>query len=197
MTKLEDSLKMAKIEIDELNKEKKQLKAHNARKHTGYEAEYEEVLIEKQRMANEIVKLQTEKDILLAKVTTLEKKAEEHSVVDECIKDAMCEGNCERVGCSMAQLQKLSVMKKQGGGRNSPVEEASTFRCPQCNYKSGRESELQHHMKNKHAVLPSCPFCLVGFCNQNILRKHIEEQHSENTQVVREWTYSDLEWRQQ
>ena len=82
MTKLEDNLKLAKLEIDELIKEKKQLKAHNARKHAGYENEYEEVLMEKQRMSNEIVKLQTERDILLAKVTTLEQKAEDNEVVD-------------------------------------------------------------------------------------------------------------------
>ena len=112
--------------------------------------------------------------------------AEEKNVIDECIKDATCEGNCEHVGCSMAQLQKLSGMKKQGGGRNSPVEEASTFRCPQCNYRSGRDTELQNHVKNKHSILTSCPFCLVGFINQDVLRKHIEEQHSENTEVVRE-----------
>ena len=59
MTKLEDNLKIARIEIDELNREKKQTKAHNARKHAGYEAEYEEVLVEKQRMSLEIVKLQS------------------------------------------------------------------------------------------------------------------------------------------
>ena len=93
---------MARIEIDELNREKKQTKAHNTRKHAGYEAEYEEVLVEKQRMSLEIVKLQSEKDILLAKVLTLETMAEEKNVIDECIKDATCEGNCEHVGCSMA-----------------------------------------------------------------------------------------------
>ena len=86
----------------------------------------------------------------------------------------------------MAQLQKLSMMKKQGGGRNSPVEEASPFRCPQCNFKSVREGELQQHMKNKHCILTSCPFCLIGFYNQDVLRKHIDEQHSENRQIVRE-----------
>ena len=134
----------------------------------------------------EMVKLQSEKDILLAKVLTLETKVENINVVDECIEDAFCKGDCEHVGCSMAQLQKLSSMKKQGGGRNSPVEEASPFRCPQCNFKAGRDSELENHMKNKHSSWPSCPFCLVGLKNQGSLRKHIEDNHSENTQVVRE-----------
>ena len=49
MTKLEDSLKMTRIEFDELNREKKQLKAHTVRKHAGYEAVYEEIFKEAQK----------------------------------------------------------------------------------------------------------------------------------------------------
>ena len=57
MTKLENDLKMANIEIIELKQERKQLKAHNARKQAGYEADYEEILVEKQRVSIEMVTL--------------------------------------------------------------------------------------------------------------------------------------------
>ena len=47
----------------------------------------------------ELVKIQSETDILLAKVIQLEKKAEDNNVINECVKDKICEGNCEHVGC--------------------------------------------------------------------------------------------------
>ena len=49
-----------------------------------------------------LLKVQEEKDLLIAKVSGLEKSNEE---VDECIEDAICQGNCEHVGCSMASLK--------------------------------------------------------------------------------------------
>ena len=72
MTELEIKLRLALEEITELKQEKKQQKAHNARKHAGYESDYEEILVEKQRIEVEIGKIQSEKDLLLAKVESLE-----------------------------------------------------------------------------------------------------------------------------
>ena len=80
----------------------------------------EVVVIEKQRISVELLKVQEEKDLLIAKVSSLEKTNEE---VDECIEDAICQGNCEHVGCSMAQLKNLSLMKQNGGRRTSPMQQ--------------------------------------------------------------------------
>ena len=41
-------------------------------------------------------------------------------------------------------------------------------------------------MRREHSNYPSCPFCLIGFYNQLALNQHIENYHSENTQIVRE-----------
>ena len=94
--------------------EKKQLKAHNTRKHAGYEAQYNEILVEKQRMSVEMIKLQSEKDLLQAKVTALENSVNENPV-DECVDDIRCDGNCEHVDCNRKQAQRLKELKDQGG----------------------------------------------------------------------------------
>ena len=80
----------------------------------------EEVVIEKQRISVELLKVQEEKDLLIAKVSSLEKTNEEE---DECIEDAICPGNCDHVGCSMAQLKNLNLMKQKGGRRTSPMQQ--------------------------------------------------------------------------
>ena len=50
MTQLEVNLRLAKEEIEQLKQEKKQLKAHNSRRHAGYEADYDELLLEKEKI---------------------------------------------------------------------------------------------------------------------------------------------------
>ena len=57
----------------------------------------------------ELVKLQSEKDLLLAKVASMTDDNDANEV-DECIKDIVCEGNCKHVGCGMTQLQRLNFM---------------------------------------------------------------------------------------
>ena len=59
---LEEDLRLAKKEIVDLKEEKKQLKAHNDRKHRGYEEEYEELLKEASRIKAEMVKALSDKD---------------------------------------------------------------------------------------------------------------------------------------
>ena len=110
-------------------------------------------------------------------------------MVDECVKDARCEGDCEHVACNTAQLQRLNLLKNQGGRRNSPSENASPFaliNCPQCNYSSRNKNEIEAHVSKDHGIHPSCPFCLIGFFHLTALKKHIEEMHKENTAVSRE-----------
>ena len=51
----------------------------------------------------EMVKLQSDRDLLLAKVTALEQNNAVDEV-DECIEDVACQGNCEHVGCGVSQL---------------------------------------------------------------------------------------------
>ena len=119
MTKLETDLRLAEEEIVELKQEAKHLKSHNARKQAGFQAEYEEILIEKQRINVEMVKLQSQNDTLLAKVESLE-SIEKEDNVDECVINVTCEGDCEHVRCNVSQAQRLHDMKSQGGRRNSP-----------------------------------------------------------------------------
>ena len=185
---LEIELRIAREEIAELKQEKKQLKAHNTKKHSGYEAQYDEILLEKQRICGEMVKLQSENDLLHAKVTALENRVKGNEV-DECIKNVRCEGDCEHMGCNRLQAQRLQEMKEQGGRRQSPGEQADftvKIYCPQCNFTCRQKSELTEHVKMNHSHLPSCPFCLIGFFNQPSLRKHNEEYHNENTPIIRE-----------
>ena len=187
-SQLEIDLKIARDEIGELMQEKKQLKAHNTRKHAGYEALYNEILVEKQRMSVEMIKLQSEKDLLQAKVTSLENSVNENQV-DECVANIRCDGNCEHIDCNRKQAQRLKELKDQGGKRQSPGEQASftvKINCPQCNFTCKQKNDLNEHVKRNHNNFPSCPFCLIGFYNQPSLRRHIEEYHNENTQIIRE-----------
>ena len=110
MSKLEEDLKLAKQEIVDLKEDRKQLKSHNDRKHKGYESEYDELLKESSKMKDELNKILSEKYILLAKVNSLKKNSDERQV-DECVKDANCQGNCEHVKCNTAQLQRLNILK--------------------------------------------------------------------------------------
>ena len=191
------NLLLVREELVQLKKEKILLKAHNARKHAGYEAELNYILVEKQRFSVEMVKLQSDRDLLLAKVTALEQNNAVDEV-DECIEDVACQGNCEDVGCGMSQLQKLNNMKNQGGRRESPVEgtaNTNCFYCPQCGFRSKQKSDIEAHVKKEHDKLPSCPFCLVGFQHQAALKRHVEEQHKENTEILRERQLSVRERR--
>ena len=188
ISELKQDLFLAKQEIAQMKSESKLLKAHNARKQAGYEAELEEVVIEKQRFSVELTKLQSEKELLLAKITTMEKKNEVAEEVDECIEDAFCQGNCEHVGCSLAQLRSLSLMKEQGGERTSPLQQViqtAKIKCPQCSFSSNQKREIDNHVINTHNNRPSCPFCLVKFNTEEVLQKHIEDRHKENRQVIR------------
>ena len=188
MSKLEEDLKLAKQEIVDLKEDRKQLKSHNDRKHKGYELEYDELLKESSKMKDEINKILSEKYILLAKVNSLEKNSDDKDV-DECVKDVNCQGNCEHVKCNTAQLQRLNILKNQGGRRNSPLETASIsdlINCPQCNFTSRNKNKIEAHVRRVHGTQPSCPFCLVGFYNLTALKNHIQENHKENTAVNRE-----------
>ena len=122
------NLLLVREELVQLKKEKILLKAHNVRKHAGYEAELNDILVEKQRFSVEMVKLQSDRDLLLAKVTALEQNNAVDKV-DECIEDVACQGNCEHVGCGISQLQRLNNMKNQGGRRESPVEGTANTNC--------------------------------------------------------------------
>ena len=187
VSQLEEDLRLAKFEIAELKEDRKQLKAHNDIKHKGYESEYDELLKESSKMKEEMNKMLSEKHLLLAKVNSLETFNNE-KVVDECVKNASCDGDCEHVACNTAQLQRLNILKNQGGNRNSPSENASTsaLNCPQCNYSSRNKNNIETHVRKDHGTHPSCPFCLIGFFHLTALKKHIEEVHKENTAVIRE-----------
>ena len=154
INELKITLARTKEEVTELIKEKGQLKAHNARKHAGYEAEINEIIIEKDRYKVQLIKLQSEKDLLQAKVTSMQNDNDANEV-DECIEDIVSEGNCEHVGCGMAQLQRLNVMKNQVGRWNSPAENVTNsklFYCPQCNWASRPQpgSSWVHHEELPH-----------------------------------------------
>ena len=182
MTRLETNLRQAKEEIVELKQEAKHLKLHNARKQAGFQSEYEEILLEKQRVNIEMVKLQSQNNILIAKVESLE-SLEKENQVDECVANVACDGDCQHVKCNVDQAQRLQDMKNLGGRRNSPVEYGKTnpmIKCPQCNFKSTRKSEVEDHVKKTHSINYNCPFCLIGFSNHESLGRHIDNYHSEN-----------------
>ena len=177
VSQLEEDLRLAKFKISELKEDRKQLKAHNDGTHKGFESEYDELLKEPSKNKEEMNKMPSEKHLLLAKVNSLENFNNE-KVVDECVKDARCEGDCEHVACNTAQLQRLNILKNQGGRRSSPSENASpsAFKnCPQCNYSSRNKKEIEAHVRKDHGTHPSCPFCLIGFFHltalKNILRR--------------------------
>ena len=112
-----------------------------------------------------------------------------YSDTDECVVNATCEGNCEHVGCSLTQLQRLNTMKGQGARRNSPqaqVVKTPWIHCTQCNFSSRKKDDVKNHVEKEHISDKSCPFCLVGFHHEAALKRHVEMYHKENTAVVRE-----------
>ena len=94
MRELEEDLRLAKHEI---KKDRSILKANNDRKHKGSESEYDELLNEAFAFREELNKLQSEKEMISAKLISLEKNKSENEV-DECVVNVACEGNCSNVG---------------------------------------------------------------------------------------------------
>ena len=184
---LEEDLKLAKQEISELKAESQELKTHNKRKFKGYETEYEELLIETNKVVQELNKVQNERDIAITKIDNM-KKIDEEEEVDECIKDSFCQGDCEHVGCTVDKAQRLKNMKDLGGRRTSPVEEVirtPKFRCPQCNFTTTNKNGLDNHVNTVHSTLPTCRICYVGFHHQAALKRHMQIYHnSENRPSV-------------
>ena len=182
ISELEEDLKLVKTQVETVNADSQKLKAHNTRKFNGYKAEYKELLEEKNKILEELMKVQSERDIAIAKVESMEKIAEEDQV-DECIKDSRCNGDCEHVGCDIEQVQRLKALKELGGRRRSPAEEVALTPwkyCPQCNFKSRINNEVKEHVNQEHRSYPTCPFCNIGFDNLNALGRHIEQYHKDN-----------------
>ena len=74
-------------------------------------------------------------------------------------------------------------MKLQGDRRTSPASSAeitATHNCPQCSFIATRKNVVDSHVQENHGMLPTCPFCQVGFNNLGALKKHIENYHREN-----------------
>ena len=182
---LKEDLKLAKEEISQMKAEKEELKNHNKRKFNGYETEYNDLLLEKNQVLEELVTVQNEKDLALAKLDSLQNLNDEKEV-DECIKEASCDGDCEHVGCNVRDAQRLQQMKHQGGRKTSPAEEVSQslwFRCPQCNFTFRNESDVDKHVKRHHAN-PSCNICHMGFFQQGALRRHMQDNHNKKQSGV-------------
>ena len=185
VNELMEDLRLVREQLASMKAEAQELKAHNTRKFNGYKAEYNELLVEKNSILEELMKTQSEKDIALEIVSAMEKSNEETNV-DECIIDSRCDGDCEHVGCNTQQLQRLKTLKEQGGKRSSPAEAILIKHCPQCNFTSRSSEAIKQHVNSVHVNHPSCPFCQVGFHNLQALRRHIDQQHSEDRPAVKQ-----------
>ena len=185
ITKIEDTHKEEKKSI--INEYKTYKKEQ--------EIKFKTIKEEKDNILEDLVKIQTEKDILVEKLQSLEKftKIQESTykntpketnnkdiyVVDECINHINCQGNCEAV----EESNKLLEMKNTGGKRSCPQTETEKdrpmFKCLQCDFLSMNKMYFNEHMNKKHGDLPKCPFCQVGFTSLDVLKKHITVNHKE------------------
>ena len=153
------------------------------------------------KMSEELIKVQKERDLAHAKLEVLEKKEkqerydknliifenggdlvldikdDEEKEVDECILNVKCQGDCDPV---VNQAEQLRNMKLQGGHRNSPQESSgnrNVQQCPQCGLGFQKNVSLQKHMNDKHGNNPNCTICHVGFWNKDVLTKHVNQVH--------------------
>ena len=151
---------------------------------------YKVILEEKEKITEEIVKQQNDSDLKVAKLEAEIKKVKSELIlksfrfvaekkddtIDECIVSVKCVGNCEHLSCRM------QTMKLQGGRRTSPASNAeirATHRCPQCDFSATTKSVLDSHVNNTNGMLPTCPFCNIGFQSLGALKRHIENSHKE------------------
>ena len=86
VNELKEDLRLAREQVAIMKADAQELKAHNTRKFNGCKSEYNELMLEKNNILEELMKIQLQKDIALEKVATLEKYNLEDNV-DECIID--------------------------------------------------------------------------------------------------------------
>ena len=212
---LEDEIRRSKEEISKLKEQKQQEKLQHASKWRDMElekemmrrdfknsmkeseAKYKALFEEKEKIAEEMVKQETENALKVEKleadiemirleatlktfkfVNTQEKSEDDldpQDEIEECIISVKCKERCEHLPCRM------QTMRLQGGRRTTPADVPREMHtCPQCGCNVSTKNDLQKHMQRVHTKHPNCPFCQVGFFSQGALKSHIDNHHNEN-----------------
>ena len=127
-----------------------------------YKRKLAEVLEEKNKMIEDMAKLQLENELAQEKVKSIEKnkkiknnlklfdelikKDEQIVTKDECIREITCEGDCENVN----QLKRLNSLKKSGSSRSCPQTQSKDkpmLKCDKCDFTSQNNEYFSTHTK--------------------------------------------------
>ena len=127
-----------------------------------YKKKLAEVKEEKDKILEDLAKLQAETDLSKEKIESIEKnkritrnlklfdelvkKDEQTLTKDECIREVSCEGDCENVN----QLKRLNSMKQSGSDRSCPQTQSKDkpmLKCDKCDFISQNKEYFSTHMK--------------------------------------------------
>ena len=127
-----------------------------------YKKKLAEVKDEKDKILEDLAKLQGENDLAKERVESIEKnnkikenlklfnklikRDEQILPVDECIREVTCEGDCENVN----QVKRLNSLKQSGSNRSCPQTQAKgkpMLKCDKCDFISQNNEYFSTHMK--------------------------------------------------
>ena len=170
----DQAMKAIENQIDGEAKEKiQQHKKYITRLEKQYEKKLEELRTEKDKILEDMIKLQTEYDLTREKVDSVEKKekmkrnlelfnslvnADDHKQQkDECINSVACDGDCDNVN----ELRRLNSLKKLGSSRVCPQtkpQDKPLLKCDMCDFISQNKDYMSIHIK-KHEEEKNCKQC--------------------------------------
>ena len=156
-----------------------------------------EIKKEKDRILEDMTKMQNKHDIDKEKVKSIEKKKKiepnikifnklvenSHEIPieirepDECIQVKSCEGNCDRV----SELKQLNVFKQSGSDRSCPQtkpDDKPFYKCDKCDFMSqNKEYFGKHREEHQKTKTNECPQCGYKTEKKAHLETHIKEVH--------------------
>jgi uncharacterized C2H2 Zn-finger protein len=162
-----------------------------------HEKEVNLVKQEKDKIMEDMTKMQNKSEITKEKVNSIKKNEQikrntkifnalvengqnlpiEINEADECIEVKSCEGNCDKV----SDLRRLSSFKQSGSNRRCPQTQPDGkpfFKCNKCDFMTQNKEYFNTHMKQHNEMKVSeCPQCGIKSENKTQFEKHMKQVH--------------------
>ena len=158
----------------------------------------EDIKNEKDKMMEDMIKMQSENDLNKERIQTMEKNKKIHKNLhifnaivenghdippvlikepDECIHNEICTGNCEKV----KDLKRLNTLKRSGSIRTCPQrnpDDKPFFKCGKCDFMTQNEEYFNEHMeKHRKYTDDECPQCGYKTKKKSDFEKHMKNVH--------------------
>ena len=161
-----------------------------------HEKELNVIKQEKDKILEDMTKMQNESEITNEKVKSIENKKKikrnikifnalvenghdlpvEIKESDECIEVNSCEGNCDKV----SELTRLNSFKQSGSIRRCPQtqpDDKPFFKCNKCDFMTQNKEYFNTHMEQHKNKVFECPQCGIKSENKLQFEKHMKQVH--------------------